>query len=286
MNPIAFEIFGISVHWYGLIIAFGLLLAILLACWLAPTRGFKREDPLEWILWIFPLAIIGARLYYIIYNNGPWGWEAFAIWNGGIAIYGGVIGGAIGLALYCWIRKKNFLKVADVAVPCLILGQAIGRWGNFVNQEAYGNLIANPSQQWFPFAVEIDRSNFTEAARQQCLDAFGSIPDSAWFNATFFYESMASFLTCIILVILIKKVNINGLTMCGYLILYGISRCIIEGFRTDSLMWGSMRVSQVLSLILIIVGVGIATYLIIKHIKSQKVVVIGANNDGKLQKRK
>lgn len=286
MNPIAFEIFGISVHWYGLIIAFGLLLAVLLACLLAPSRGFKREDPLEWILWVFPLAIIGARLYYIIYNNGPWGWEAFAIWNGGIAIYGGIIGGAIGLALYCWIRKKNFLKVADVAVPCLILGQSIGRWGNFVNQEAYGNLITNTSQQWFPFAVQIDSSNFTELARQQCQDFYGYIPNSAWFNATFFYESMASFITCIILIILVKKVKINGIPMCGYFILYGISRFIIEGFRTDSLMWGSMRVSQVLSLILIIAGIGIATYLIIKHIKSNKVVVIGANNDGKLQKRK
>lgn len=270
MDPIAFTIFGLQVHWYGLIIAFGLLLAVGIGCLNAPVRGFKRDEPLEWILWMFPLAIICARLYYIIYNNGPWGWEAFAIWNGGIAIYGGVIGGAIGTALYCWIRKKNFLKVADVAVPSLILAQGIGRWGNFVNQEAYGNLITNPDLQYFPFAVQIDSSHFTELAKQQCIDAFGSVPSSAWFNATFFYESMACFLIFIILMVILRKVNIVGLAMCGYFVLYGIERCIVEGFRTDSLMWGSLRVSQVLSIILIIFGVAFATYLIVKYIKENR----------------
>ncbi len=270
MNPIAFTIFGLEVHWYGLIIAMGIVLALLLARYTATKRGFSKDAPFEWILWLFPFAIVGARLYYIIYNGGPWGWEAFAIWNGGIAIYGGVIGGAIGMALYCIIRKQNFLKVADATVPCLILAQGIGRWGNFVNQEAYGNLITNASQQWFPFAVQIDSSHFTELARQQCLDAFGTIPSSAWFNATFFYESFADILIAIILVILISKVDINGLIMCGYFVLYGIARCIVEGFRTDSLMWGSMRVSQVLSLILIVVGVILATYFIIHHFKNKQ----------------
>lgn len=271
MNPIAFTIFGLQVHWYGLIIGLGLVLALVLAAYNAPKRGFKRDDPLEWILWMFPFAIVGARLYYIIYNNGPWGWEAFAIWNGGIAIYGGVIGGAIGTALYCWIRKKNFLKVADVAVPSLILAQGIGRWGNFVNQEAYGNLITDPGLQYFPYAVNIESAHFTELARQQCIDAFGSVPASAWFNATFFYESMANLLICLILFLILRKVDINGIVMCGYFVLYGIARLIIEGFRTDSLMWGSVRVSQLLSALLIAFGLGFATYLVIKHIKGKRV---------------
>lgn len=271
MNPIAFTIFGLQVHWYGLIIGLGLVLALVLAAYNAPKRGFKRDDPLEWILWMFPFAIVGARLYYIIYNNGPWGWEAFAIWNGGIAIYGGVIGGAIGTALYCWIRKKNFLKVADVAVPSLILAQGIGRWGNFVNQEAYGNLITDPGLQYFPYAVNIESAHFTELARQQCIDAFGSVPASAWFNATFFYESMANLLICLILFLILRKVDINGIAMCGYFVLYGIARLIIEGFRTDSLMWGSVRVSQLLSALLIAFGLGFATYLVIKHIKGKRV---------------
>ncbi len=270
MNPIAFSIFGLDVHWYGLIIACGLILAIGLACFNAPVRGFKRDDPLEWILWMFPPAIICARLYYIIYNGGPWGWEAFAIWNGGIAIYGGVIGGAIGMALYCWVRKKNFLRVADVTVPSLILAQGIGRWGNFVNQEAYGNLITDPSLQYFPFGVEIESARFTELARQQCIDAFGSLPSTAWFNATFFYESMANLLIALILVLILRKVNIHGLAMCGYFVLYGMARVIIEGFRTDSLMWGSIRVSQLLSIILIVGGACLAGYLIYKHIKDNR----------------
>lgn len=260
-----------QVHWYGIIIAIGLVLALGLACYNAPVRGFKHDDPLEWILWMFPPAIICARLYYIIYNGGPWGWEAFAIWNGGIAIYGGVIGGAIGTALYCWIRKKNFLKVADVAVPSLILAQGIGRWGNFVNQEAYGNLITDPSLQYFPFAVNIESSHFTPLAREQCIEAFGSVPSDAWFNATFFYESMANLLICVILVIILRKVNIHGLAMCGYFVLYGTARLIIEGFRTDSLMWGSIRVSQLLSIILIVLGAALATYLIVKQYKDNRV---------------
>lgn len=270
MNPIAFTIFGMQVHWYGIIIAFGLLLALALACYNAPKRGFKRDDPLEWILWMFPAAIIGARLYFLIYNNGPWGWESFAIWNGGIAIYGGVIGGAVGTALYCWVRKKNFLKVADIAVPSLILGQGIGRWGNFVNQEAYGRLVTDPGLQHFPFAVNIDSSHFTAVARQQCIDAFGSVPSEAWFNATFFYESMADLFICVVLVILLHKVNIKGVTMCAYFVLYGIARVIIEGFRSDSLMWGSVRVSQLLSAILIAFGLGFAIYLVVKYIKDNR----------------
>jgi len=270
MDPIAFTIFGLKVHWYGLIIAFGLILALILASFNAKQRGFKRDDPFEWILWMFPMAIVGARLYYIIYNGGPWGWEAFAIWNGGIAIYGGVIGGAIGTMLYCIIRKKNFLAVADVAVPSLILAQGIGRWGNFVNQEAYGNLIANASQQFFPYAVQIESSHFTDLARQQCIDAYGSVPSSAWFNATFFYESIPDILICLVLVLILHKVRIKGVTMCCYFVLYGIVRIIVEGFRTDSLMWGSVRVSQMLSGILIACGIIFAIYLILKYVKGEK----------------
>ena len=157
-------------------------------------------------------------------------------------------------------------------MPSLILGQCIGRWGNFVNQEAFGSLITDSSKQWFPFAVNIDKTHIlrSDAATQQCIDAFGSVPDSAWFNATFFYESVTSLITCIILIILLHKVKLNGIVMCAYFVLYGIARFIIEGFRTDSLMWGSMRVSQVLSIVLIVFGVAFATYLIIKNYKENQ----------------
>ncbi len=285
MNPIAFEIFGVPVHWYGLIIAFGMMLALVLALYNAPSRQLKKDDPLELVLWLLPPAIIGARLYFLIYNGGPWGWDAFAIWNGGLAIYGGVIGGAIGLLVYCLVRKKSFLQIADVVVPSLILGQCIGRWGNFANQEAYGSLITNPSQQWFPFAVQIDSSNFTDVARDQCMQAFGYIPNTAWFNATFFYESMFSLITCIMLVLLLRNVNIRGIVTASYLIMYGIARSIIEGFRTDSLMLGSLRASQVLSIILIVLGVCLLVYILINHIKKQNIETTEVCN-GKLQKRK
>ena len=156
-------------------------------------------------------------------------------------------------------------------MPSLILAQGIGRWGNFVNQEAYGNLITDPGLQYFPYAVNIESAHFTELARQQCIDAFGSVPASAWFNATFFYESMVNLLICLILFLILRKVDISGIAMCGYFVLYGIARLIIEGFRTDSLMWGSVRVSQLLSALLIAFGLGFATYLVIKHIKGKRV---------------
>lgn len=246
MNPVAFTIFGVDVRWYGLLIALGIISGIALACWNAPKRGFNRDDPFELILWMFPPAIIGARLYFLIFNGGPWDINAFAIWNGGIAIYGGIIGGALGALLYCKVRKKNFFKLADLVAPSLILGQCIGRWGNFVNQEAFGNLVTDPNLQHFPYAVYIDRLG-------------------EWHQATFFYESLGDLFICIALIILIRKVNWTGVGITAYMVMYGILRFFVEGLRTDSLMWGGLRVSQWLSLILVIAGVGLLVYIIIKN---------------------
>lgn len=250
MEAVAFSIFGLDVYWYGLIIAIGLLLAIILARFLAKFRGFEKDDPFEWILWIFPFAIIGARLYFLIFNGGPWGWDAFKIWDGGIAVYGSIIGGAIGAAVYCLVRKKNFLSMADVIVPCLILGQGIGRIGCYFSGCCYGVEVTDPSLQFFPISIMLN--------------------DGHWHLATMFYESFCDLIICAVLVILLKKVNIKGVVLASYLILYGIARAVIEGFRGESLMIGSLRVSQVLSIILIAVGVALLTYLLIKHFKQNK----------------
>ncbi len=260
MDPIAFTLFGIDVHWYGIIIALGIVAAIALACWNAPKRGFTRDDPFELILWLFPPAVICARLYFLIFNGGPWGWESFAIWNGGIAIYGAVIGGALGAILYCVVRKKNFIKLADLVMPSLILGQAIGRWGNFANQEAYGNLVTDPGLQFFPYAVYIE--NLGE-----------------WHQATFFYESICDLIICVILVILLRRVNWNGIVLAGYLILYGIVRFFIEGLRMDSLMWGSIRVSQLLSLLLVLAGIAFAIYTVVKNTKKPRYIALSSSGD-------
>lgn len=244
MDPIAFTIFGLDVHWYGLIISIGLVAAIVLACFIAKYRDFDKDTPFELILWMFPFAIIGARLYFIIFNGGPWGWKSFAVWDGGIAIYGAIIGGGIGALIYCLVRKKSFLKVADMAVPCLALGQCIGRWGCYCAGCCYGLEVTDPSLQHFPFALLIG---------------------GEWHYATMLLESVCDLIICVVLVLMLRKIKISGAIFASYMIFYGIIRAIIEGFRGESLMWGSMRVSQVLSLILVAVGIVLLIFFVVKE---------------------
>lgn len=259
MNPVAFKLFGMPVHWYGLIIATGLVLAVILATRLAKYRNLPKDLPFELILWVFPPAIICARLYFLIFNGGPWDENAFAIWNGGIAIYGAIIGGALGALLFCIIRKRNFLDIADLVMPCLILGQCIGRWGNFANQEAYG-LALGDSCNFFPIGVYIENCYYSGCA----------CDGSGWHMATFFYESICSFIICIALCMLIKKCNIRGMVLSTYMIAYGTVRFITEGLRMDSLMVGTLRTSQVLSLIIIAGGIALMIYLLDKYKYSNK----------------
>ncbi len=244
-----FVFFGLPIAYYGLIIAIGMALGVFIACKNARFRGMKTDDIILIACYTLPCSIIGARLYYVLFSLDSFNsfWEVFEIWHGGMAIYGGIIGGALGLALYCLIHKKNFLDVADIAVPSIALGQAIGRWGNFINQEAYGVYVSNPSARWFPLSVYIKR-----CTQPGCLCG-----GQGWHLATFFYESLWDFMTFAILLFLLRKnkLKLRGSVMCFYLIIYGIGRAWIEGLRMDSLMIGPLRTSQFLSILLIIFGV-------------------------------
>ena len=238
---VALTLLGVEISWYGVIIGTGFMLAIALFLGLADTRGLKGDLVYDLILFIFPFSIIGARLYYVLFSLDKFDWtfvEILQVWNGGLAIYGGVLGGAIGLIICCLIKKQNILKVMDLAVPGLILGQSIGRWGNFVNQEAYGPVVTNEALQWFPFSVYIERA-------------------ADWHMATFFYESVLSFITFFILLWVVRKFKTPGINVAFYFMLYGLSRVFIEGLRTDSLYLGTtgIRVSQLISGVLILVGV-------------------------------
>jgi len=235
-NPVAFEIFGRPIYWYGILIATGVLLGIYLAMGYARRLNYDPEMILDFALLAIPFGIIGARLYYVvfqweIYKNNPV--DIFKIWQGGLAIYGVVIGGIIAGVIFSRWRKINFWDLADIAAPSLILGQAIGRWGNFFNQEAYGSLVTDPAWQWFPFAVYIE-------AREE------------WHLATFFYESMWNFLVFIFLMWYRKRRKRSGDIFLLYLLLYSCGRIVIEGFRTDSLYLGPFRVSQLLAGLLIV----------------------------------
>jgi len=230
----AIELFGLTIHWYGLIIACGIILGVLLALRREKRVGLPKETGLDLALIGVPAAIIGARLYFVIFS-----WDIYAadpisalyIWEGGMAIYGGIIGAVIAGWAYARVKKLPFLKLADLAAPCIALGQAVGRWGNFVNQEAYGEAVHNAAMQFFPVSVFIERSG-------------------QWHYATFFYESAWCALIVITLLTMERKALFrkNGDTFFTYILLYGLERAFVEGLRTDSLYLGSVRVSQALSL--------------------------------------
>ncbi len=231
-----FSIFGLEIKFYGILIALGMVLGVFVACKLAKYKHLKSDDIILLALYVLPLAVIGARLYYVIFSEHSYTfWEIFEIWNGGMAIYGGVIGGAIGVVLYCVIHKKNFIDIADIAVVALILGQGIGRIGCYFAGCCYGIEVTDPSFMWFPLSTQIN---------------------GVWHLSTFFYESLCDFIIFFVFLLLFrKKVKTRGVMLSLYLISYGAVRCIIETFRGDSLYIGSMKVSQLLSLILMVVGI-------------------------------
>lgn len=251
-----FNIGSLEIKFYGLIMAFSMLFGVLLACKLAKKKGIKSDDIFLLALIVLPCAVVGARLYYCFFYDYDYTfWELFNIRQGGLAIYGGVIGGVIGVIIFAFIKKnwKMLFILLDVLAPCLILGQALGRWGNFFNQEAYGNMITNPSYQWFPFAVWIEDEN-------------------AWFQATFFYESLWNAIGVGLLLLTYYKSTKTGTTVAAYLTWYGLGRTWIEGLRTDSLYIGStgIRVSQLLSVLMVFAGVIILSINLYRSIKEKR----------------
>lgn len=214
----------IHIMLYALAIVTGMITCCLVAIPLFKKRGDKPDFILDLMICIVPCCIVGARLWYVIFDIKsfikPTFWESvysmIAIWEGGLAIYGGVAGGALGVFIACKIRKVSVIRCFDYGATMLPLGQAIGRWGNFFNQEVYGQKITNPSLQFFPLAVQIDTSGSVE-----------------WYQALFFYESMLNLLAFAVLYIFLfkRKGSSNGYSTGMYFIAYGIIRGILENFR-------------------------------------------------------
>lgn len=231
MNPVAFNIFGIPIRWYGLLIASGVLIGTLLALQLAKRKGVDEDTLIDLLLFAIPGAIIGARAYYVIfswdlYKDNPI--EALNIRGGGLAIHGVIIGGVLVAIIFSRIRKVSFWKLGDIVAPSLILGQAIGRWGNFANQEAHGGPTNLP---------------------------WGIMVDGVKVHPTFLYESIWNLLVFVFLLWYTykDKSKVEGEVFLLYLILYSVARLFIEGLRTDSLMLGPIRVAQLVSLLAIII---------------------------------
>lgn len=223
------KIFGF-IPVYGLLIACAIGLAVALCERECRRRGMKADTGIDMALYAVPCAIVGARLYYVAFQWQYFRenlWPVFYVWEGGLAIYGAVIGGAAGLYLLSRVRKMQFLTLLDIVAPVVILGQAIGRWGNFFNGEAYGDAVTKAALQFFPLSVQVN---------------------GQWHLATFFYESVWNALGFVLLWRYRKHIQMDGDVFFGYLLWYGAGRLFIEGLRTDSLMLLNMRVSQLLSL--------------------------------------
>lgn len=271
--PSGFTIFGLEIKFYGITMALSYALALIICLVLCKKKHYNENLPYKLLLIAFPLAIIGGRLGYVIFDNRTWTLaEIINIRSGGLMLYGGVLLALVGIVIYAICKKQNPLKYMDLIAPCLILAQALGRWGNFFNQEAYGNLITNPSLQWFPFGVYIESPHFTTDAISQLAQAGMSGASGAWFYATFFYESAWCLLSFFAIYFVYKKTNQVGLSTAMYLVLYASERLLVEGIRTDSLYLGStgIRISQLISIIMIACGMALLIYILIKQLKQIK----------------
>lgn len=256
----AFEIFGIEIYWYGIIIAFGFLLAVLLGVKSCRKYKLEPDNILDLVLFAAPVAIVFARLFYVVFSGDQQYWDdpinILRIRDGGLAIYGGVIGALLVAWIYAKKKNMTFLHLADFGIPYLALGQGIGRWGNFTNQEAFGTMTALP---WRMNGTVPDEY-LTSILPTVDLTKFGVHP-------TFLYESLWDIAIFLFLAYYRKKKKVEGEVLFLYMMLYGFGRALIEGLRTDSLYLGSIRVSQMLSVILLLAALALFIY---RRIKSRK----------------
>ncbi len=271
LPSVAFTVFGYEIHWYGIIIAFGFALAVLYGGRKAYKWKMSLDGMTDVLIWGTLFGIVCARLYYVAFE-----WDYYsqhlneipAIWNGGIAIYGGIIGAIIGAAIGCKIGKINFLNLLDLGALGLLIGQGIGRWGNFFNQEAFGtNTDTALFRMWSPKIHDtLENSSALLAQKGITVD-----PNTA-VHPTFLYESvwcLLSFLALHIVVTYFRK--FKGEVFMLYGVLYGAERMVVEGMRTDSLYIGSttIRVSQLLSAIIVVVAAVFFVFFMIKYKKDK-----------------
>lgn len=234
LNPIAFSFGSINIHWYGIFIASAILLGLFLAGFRNGKYGITFEDVEEFVLWALPVSIIGARLYYVAFSWDMYKDDLYSIlkiWNGGLAIYGGIIGAILTAFVYCKIRKIKMLDLLDYVIPFLALGQAIGRWGNFFNMEAYG----------------IETNSFFRMEILQKSGEYISV------HPTFLYEFFGLIVIFILLMVIKRK--FSGEITAFYFLFYGVLRTGIEYLRADSLMIGDIKVSMLLSIVLAVLSI-------------------------------
>ncbi len=257
MNKVAFTLFGRDIAWYGIIICLGVILALIYAMRKIKFEKLNTDDFLDVVIVAIPLAIVFARAYYVIFDPNPH-YETFidyiAVWKGGIAIYGAIIGGALAVVIMSKIKKLPMLKVFDSVAPALLIGQIVGRFGNFVNAEAHGGE--------------------TDIFIRMGISPFENGPYK-YYHPTFLYESLWNLVGFLIIHFFYRHKKYDGQILIMYATWYGLGRFFIEGLRTDSLYVGHFRVSQLIAGICFIAGL---TLLIIFGIKNRKAVKNGNDN--------
>lgn len=267
LNRVFIQIGPFPIYWYGVIIAMGAFLGLYLATKESDRLGLKKDLMVDLIVYAVPIAILSARLYYVAfewdnYAGGPW-WKIFAVWEGGLAIHGALIGSVLTAIIYARLKKVSFWQLADIAAPGLILGQAIGRWGNFMNQEAHGGPLSeatyNSFHQYLPDFI----------MNNMCING-------VMYHPTFLYESLWNLLVLTLLLVLRRKNPLRGEVFLTYIMAYSVGRFFIEGLRTDSLytFFGYFRTAQALSILLILGAIGIMIY-------RRKINTVDRHYDGK-----
>ena len=257
--PQGFSIGTMNIQFYGIIIALGLVLAVVYGLKRRQQFGLTEDDLLDGVLCVVPVAIICARLYFVAFS---WDYykdhlgEIIAIWNGGIAIYGGVIGAALGILVYCKCKKLKIGAVLDIVALGFLIGQAMGRWGNFFNREAFG----------------AETTSFLRMGLQLDADRYPTL-QTLFYHPTFLYESAWNAAGFVILHFLSKKRQYDGQIALGYVAWYGLGRTFIEGLRTDSLYIGAFRVSQVLAAISCLAAVTVLIVLAFRKHDKQNLFV-------------
>lgn len=251
IDRVFFQYGSFTIYWYSVIIITGIIIGLFLANKEADRLGLKKDIITDLMVFVVPIAIVFARIYYVAfewkqYVNQPF-IEIFAVWNGGIAIHGALIGSVLTVIIYARVKKISFWQIADILAPSLILGQAIGRWGNFMNQEAYGGPIS-----------ETVYNNFLQYLPDFIMNQM--MIDGVMYHPTFLYESSWNLAVFIFLIILRRYNPLRGEVFLSYAILYSIGRFVIEGMRMDSLYLGEIRVAQMVSILLIAGAISLIVY--------------------------
>lgn len=263
INSEAIRIGGVTVYWYGILITLGIVLAFVYSYFVSKREGIKVDDLLDMGIWAVICAVVGARLYYVLTSLDKYKdrfWDVFKIWEGGIAIYGAIIGGAAAIAVVCLIKKIKILKAYDTIAPAVMIGQIIGRWGNFMNGEAFGYELREGDPLYF-----IRMGVYSDATRQ--LGKSGII----YVHPTFLYESLWNLIGFVLInVFFVRKKKFDGQVFFAYIAWYGFGRTFIELLRQDSLyLTGTIRISSLVGALCFFAGTAMFIWFSIRGKKAR-----------------